>query len=157
MPAKFTFVNIFAVCLLMSPSVMLVAQCPEKISIQGENLSLDYFAPVPPNVNSVDVELGDGSMDGNYTNLVDLVTSWQVDGEDFTGIDLNGTVTVNYSSGPSDECDYVNGNLFDPLPVELSAFNAHLMDNSVFLSWSTESEQENAGFEIQRSFDGKVS
>jgi hypothetical protein len=36
------------------------------------------------------------------------------------------------------------------VPVELSAFEAHLNDNLVRLNWRTESELDNFGFEVQR-------
>lgn len=37
------------------------------------------------------------------------------------------------------------------LPVELSSFTSHVNGNSVKLNWSTVSEQNNSGFEIQRT------
>lgn len=37
-----------------------------------------------------------------------------------------------------------------PLPVELSSFTAHYSDGRVMLNWSTASETNNHGFEIQR-------
>jgi hypothetical protein len=40
------------------------------------------------------------------------------------------------------------------LPVELVAFNAQLKAESTHLSWRTATEQNNAGFDIQRSEDG---
>jgi hypothetical protein len=39
------------------------------------------------------------------------------------------------------------------LPVELLAFNGELVKNEVSLTWKTASEENNMGFEIQRSFD----
>jgi hypothetical protein len=36
------------------------------------------------------------------------------------------------------------------LPVELLSFNAKRTDNGILLSWKTASEQNNAGFEVQR-------
>jgi Secretion system C-terminal sorting domain len=42
------------------------------------------------------------------------------------------------------------------LPVELSNFSTQISDNSVFLSWSTNSEHNLIGFEIERSSDGKI-
>ena len=44
---------------------------------------------------------------------------------------------------------YIYENL--PLPVELSAFNALTSDGAVILKWTTESEIDNAGFNIRRS------
>jgi hypothetical protein len=40
-------------------------------------------------------------------------------------------------------------------PVELTAFRAQIIENAAQLFWSTESEENNAGFEVQRSTDGK--
>ncbi|MFQ3598265.1 MAG: T9SS type A sorting domain-containing protein [Chloroherpetonaceae bacterium] len=39
------------------------------------------------------------------------------------------------------------------LPVELTSFNAQVLSNGVRLSWTTASEQNNAGFEVHRSND----
>lgn len=41
------------------------------------------------------------------------------------------------------------------LPVELTGFNGKLKNKEVELNWSTASEINNAGFEIQRSSDGR--
>lgn len=41
-----------------------------------------------------------------------------------------------------------------PLPVELINFNAILYNNSVYLSWQTESENNSDHFEVQRSENG---
>ena len=40
------------------------------------------------------------------------------------------------------------------LPVELSRFDADVIKDKVVLKWRTESEIDNRGFEIQRSYDG---
>jgi hypothetical protein len=41
------------------------------------------------------------------------------------------------------------------LPVELSGFFAKLAHDNIQLTWATASESNNAGFEIQRSLDGR--
>lgn len=41
------------------------------------------------------------------------------------------------------------------VPVELTSFTASVIDNSVILNWTTASEINNLGFEIQRSIDNK--
>jgi len=46
-------------------------------------------------------------------------------------------------------------NLLVSLPIELVTFDATLVDNDVKLDWVTATEENNAGFEIQRSFDGR--
>ena len=42
-----------------------------------------------------------------------------------------------------------------PVPVELYSFTARTIDNIVTLAWSTASESNNYGFQIERSIDGK--
>jgi hypothetical protein len=44
----------------------------------------------------------------------------------------------------------------DPIPVELTAFSARYIRNSVELSWQTATELNNYGFAIERSRDGRV-
>jgi hypothetical protein len=41
------------------------------------------------------------------------------------------------------------------IPVELTSFTASLIDGSVFLKWSTATELNNSGFEIERSINNK--
>lgn len=43
-----------------------------------------------------------------------------------------------------------------PVPVELSAFTANVNGNSVSLNWSTATETNNQGYEINRVINGKV-
>ena len=42
----------------------------------------------------------------------------------------------------------------EPLPVELVNFKANARDNRIVLEWETASEENNKGFEIQKSKDG---
>ena len=57
------------------------------------------------------------------------------------------------SNGPNYFVDVVFTTAF-PLPVTLTEFNSSVSRNDVLLSWKTQSEQNNKGFEIQRSTDG---
>ena len=41
----------------------------------------------------------------------------------------------------------------DPLPVELISFKADYFENLVHLSWSTATELNNSGFEVERKTD----
>jgi hypothetical protein len=41
------------------------------------------------------------------------------------------------------------------VPVELASFSAQLVDNEVVLNWTTASELNNQGFEIEQSFDNE--
>jgi hypothetical protein len=42
------------------------------------------------------------------------------------------------------------------LPVELSSFSTQIKGHSVFLNWTTSSEQNLMGFDVERSVDGKM-
>jgi len=42
-----------------------------------------------------------------------------------------------------------------PVPVELSTFSIQVRNNDAFLEWTTETESNNMGFELQRSIDGE--
>ncbi|MBK7256014.1 MAG: hypothetical protein IPI04_19420 [Ignavibacteria bacterium] len=42
------------------------------------------------------------------------------------------------------------------LPVELTSFNSNTSDNNVYLHWTTSSELNNYGFEIQRKNSGNT-
>jgi len=47
------------------------------------------------------------------------------------------------------------GQLSSPVPVELASFSARRLPNGVDLEWITESESNNAGFEVLRASDGE--
>jgi hypothetical protein len=51
---------------------------------------------------------------------------------------------------------YGNGSVEPPLPVELARFTASASGESVDLRWSTTSEENNAGFDVERSTDGET-
>lgn len=55
-----------------------------------------------------------------------------------------------------DDLRFTNTVAVQPLPVELTAFEARSRDGCVQLRWKTESELQNFGFEIQRSVGGDV-
>ena len=52
------------------------------------------------------------------------------------------------------DIDYLPFN--NPLPVELTSFDATADQDRVVLAWNTATETNNAGFEIERSRDGQV-
>lgn len=70
----------------------------------------------------------------------------------------NPNQTVTFSVYPSDTFrrQFVVGANNNPLPVSWINFEAKLMDKNVLLNWSTASEINNKGFELQRSVDGIV-
>ena len=60
-------------------------------------------------------------------------------------------VDVVVGNNAGDYYYYLNA---DPLPVELSSFEAVLNGDDVVLTWSTASETNNAGFEVQQRVSG---
>ncbi|MBK8625940.1 MAG: hypothetical protein IPN86_10370 [Saprospiraceae bacterium] len=67
-----------------------------------------------------------------------------------------GTFTINLAnSGVGDVTTSVNaGDCASILPVELSSFDVKAANRNLALSWTTASEVNNFGFEVQRSMDG---
>lgn len=82
------------------------------------------------------------------------------DGVDYdrVGTTRNAAANTLTATGISN----INGSTFAagdqnaPLPVELVAFAANWIDQAVVLKWATASEQDNRGFEVQRSTDGET-
>ncbi|MCX7610022.1 MAG: T9SS type A sorting domain-containing protein [Ignavibacterium sp.] len=79
---------------------------------------------------------------GNY-----LVTN----GSGIHEITTSNTLVRTIVSGAS--AQYIDFVDFQLIPVELTSFMAQTIDNSVLLRWSTATELNNYGFEIQRTSD----
>ncbi|MFZ1322978.1 MAG: FG-GAP-like repeat-containing protein, partial [Ignavibacteria bacterium] len=76
------------------------------------------------------VTLGFGSTCGDFDNDGDIDIAFKEYNNDKVAILLNGDT---------------------PLPIELSSFTSSINLNSVKLNWTTSQEQNNSGFEIQRT------
>lgn len=65
-------------------------------------------------------------------------------------------LSTNWDTIPDDRDQWAYGPKFtvrieqNTVPIELISFNVELVDSKVMLSWSTASEKNNKGFEIQR-------
>jgi subtilisin family serine protease len=74
----------------------------------------------------------------------------------------NTTVDQFTSTVPNSIYGYGKLNIFSavnssgPLPVELGSFSAVIKENSVFLSWRTETEVNNYGFDIEKKFGRRL-
>jgi hypothetical protein len=68
-----------------------------------------------------------------------------------TRVSLWGNATSSYPNGNFhiDDFSYTNG----ITPVELTSFRSDVLDNTVRLQWTTATELNNYGFEIERSTD----
>ena len=64
----------------------------------------------------------------------------------------NSTYGSNGSGWDTDDnsADFFQNSAPSPLPVELTSFTSNVVDNKVTLNWSTATEVNNYGFEIQR-------
>ncbi|MEO8665723.1 MAG: FG-GAP-like repeat-containing protein [Ignavibacteria bacterium] len=109
---------------------------------------------------------GDGFIDLSYNiPASSLFTSMNNGTGNFTGfIGYNSPVRYNSVSGDFDKdgdidaavVEYFSGNVAillngdNPLPIELSYFTSLVNSSAVTLSWSTTSEENNSGFEIER-------
>jgi len=75
--------------------------------------------------------------DGSWSLLVSGASSMTSTTVTFNGVSTLGQFTIGSSSSP--------------LPVELVSFTGKVKDQKVYLNWSTATEVNNYGFEIQRS------
>ncbi len=69
--------------------------------------------------------------------------------------DSNNEAIINDNFTGCNSQEEVETECLEPLPVELIDFTAKKDEKHVFLTWHTASENNNAGFEIQRSKDGR--
>ena len=68
----------------------------------------------------------------------------------------SGTFAIGRSRNGFDDALFITGTAtyIDPLPVELTKFEAKKTNNTIALSWATGSEQNNSHFEVLKSTDG---
>jgi hypothetical protein len=96
------------------------------------------------------------TIETDYTQIVRITIQYEMAGVDgsidwYTG-NPEFYVTNISSVEIHDEEEPIPGSLTDiPLPVELSSFNAIAGIGTIKLSWETESEINNEGFEVYRS------
>ena len=77
---------------------------------------------------------------------------------DFTGDLVEHSSIDRDGDGTADNAPFSPGFLnagTDPLPVELSAFSAAAEGRAAVLTWTTLSETDNQGFEVQQQMDGR--
>jgi len=72
-----------------------------------------------------------------------------------TGGPGNGSLQLRNFLNDIVSATTTDGTLNDAVPVELASFSARVLENTVVLEWSTISETNNFGFEIQKGFDEK--
>lgn len=100
-----------------------------------------------------------GSQQGVLTGLALTFNDTDTDNRDsdVTLDNNNGEVTITTS--PSGRVDHTFDIGFtDPtlLPVELITFNGKAINEGILLEWKTASEENNSGFDVERSENGKT-
>ena len=91
---------------------------------------------------------GAGNFSFSYPSDYSIYNSSNVSAD----FDNDGDIDIAIKESSNDKVAILlNGD--SPLPVELSSFTSSVNLNSVKLNWSTSLEQNNSGFEIQRSYN----
>lgn len=95
-----------------------------------------------------------GFIVGNFDNTTVGGANWKIE-IDFGGLipavfDIEGAITER-----SEYTGFAWSESLSNLPVELSNFTATKETNAVTLNWTTLSEENNAGFDIEKSVNGK--
>ena len=127
----------------------------------GENRSIRRYYDVAPASNSgldatLTVHCADAELGGLTENELELFrltddgATWSRRGADGRDLGTN-TVTLN---GVDAFSRWTLGATSQPLPVELTTFDAALDGEAVQLNWETASETNNAGFDVERSRAG---
>lgn len=81
-----------------------------------------------------------------------ITTFWDIDGNSGMGC---GDISITINPDIGGTCGGVTTPVLTALPVELIQFKGNSTPSSNHLMWQTASEENNEGFEIQRSSDGK--
>ncbi len=108
----------------------------------------DWIAAASLDSNSLNADPGFVSVDDLHLSA----TTSPVVGN---GIEIPG-YTLDIDGENRDETPEMGADEFEGIiPVELVSFNAGIVDNSVILNWSTATETNNKGFEVERKSESK--
>lgn len=109
-------------------------QIGDELLIDGQGVNQTITASTTVNFN------GTGSITFTYSGSSGSSFNYDCDG-------------ISFSSGAiNDGFQHFEAN---PLPVELTFFRAEIIENKSVLTWQTSSEENNSGFEVERSTDGE--
>jgi hypothetical protein len=133
-------------------------QFPQQIiELPNGNLALAIF--------STPSGLGIYDSNGNQLNFFTAVTGlrgvYQLPSGNFVVTNGAGLHEIDGTNGSLIRTIYASANLqyislvdYSTIPVELTSFSADVIDQSIELKWTTATETNNQGFEIERSLDG---
>jgi hypothetical protein len=111
--------------------------------LTGGTYNLDITGDALPNV-----------VDINFIAIIkriDNANPWTYTSGNFSVTTGNSSNPVLHYVGGTEFSDFgVGGNVDNPLPVELSSFTSSVSGKNVTLNWSTITETNNSGFDIER-------
>lgn len=98
---------------------------------------------------------------GDHTQLIVAHhhnSQWNNTGNSNSNVHIDSSGFVTSTDHFNSFSHITHGSLHEdnPLPIELTSFTAHVVDNHVKLNWETASENNSSHFEIERSLDGKT-
>ena len=122
----------------------------------GRDKLIDHIGTVADNANEPTWELPDCDIDGVRSSMIrrfdyDTARNGMERAGWIRAWDTKTKPTGRWYGRASDIGTPAFRSSNNPLPVELSTFSAHRVDGNVIVSWTTESELNNAGFNIYRS------
>ena len=109
-------------------------------------MEFQWFPPNPDNYNGNNGEPTSFCLLARQISTVDPMTVTEV-------ADINENIKKNNNIARMDFNIQPNPN---PLPIELSSFSGKRIEDEVQLSWQTNSEDQNQGFEIHRSSNDNI-
>jgi hypothetical protein len=152
----------FAFSVVATAGPFVVTYPNTNISIQGNssqtitwNVANTNVAPV--NVANVNILL---STDGGQTFPITIAANTPNDGTEEVAIPNEATTSARIMIEAVGNVffDLSNANftiIDNPIPVELASFNAVSDENGVVITWSTVTETNNSGFNVERSSNGQ--
>ena len=100
-------------------------------------------------------KLGDSTSEASYIDI-DTVGANTISYKDTTTNDTTQYTYRLYAYNVDTVSAFSNiATITTPLPVELTSFNANVVNGKIILIWETATEINNAGFSIERSSDNK--
>jgi len=143
-----------------SATTYVTVQEPPNFSVTIENTNSPVTEGEALDVTAFIENLGDATGTQTVTLAIDGSP------QDSQSLTLSGgesqTITLSWATSDGDAGDYnaevtsendiasTSVSVVAPIPVELTSFDASAGDETVHLRWTTASETNNAGFEVQR-------
>ncbi|MBS3767176.1 MAG: T9SS type A sorting domain-containing protein [Candidatus Cloacimonetes bacterium] len=133
------------------------AEAPTKASYNGNFFDSTASNQVHDNPDYTTLTTASSETTAEMTNTSTTDNIYLIAGWDFKGETANGTDDIwNIGNGRNDGYPYLSWQFpeDDPtLPVTLSTFTAIFNNNNLTLSWETQSEEDNVGWNIYRNVE----